>query len=1008
MFTHLHTRSCFSLLYGVRRPDEIVDAAAALGCDALALTDINNLHGMHDFAEACARRGVRPIIGVEFRTDEARALVLARDRRGFSRLTSLTSARLRDAEFCLSAALAGRSDGLVVLTDTTELLARLRGRVGELYAMVTPTSRRAEREARRLGIPLAACGETGFLSHDDRRVHRVLRAIAARTTVSSVRDEDLAPAGPLLFGPGEAARIFEGLPDALEKTGRIAAMCGYAGDFEGFVFPPVPGGPLAPAEALRRAALEGAERRYGELSESVMERLEYELSIIERKGFSSYFLAVAGIVSRSSLTCGRGSAAASIVAYSLGITNVDPLRHHLYFERFLNPERRDPPDIDVDFAWDERDALIESVFREYGPRRVARVSTMVHFQGRSALRETARAHGIPEEEIGAVERRLIARRAPGLPEDLGNTWEEIARVARRITGLPRHASVHVGGVVITPGPIDELAPVQTANDGSPLLGWDKDGVERAGLVKIDLLGNRSLAVVRDALADLRDNGVAIDPFAWDPLNDGDTRRLLARGDSIGVFYVESPAMRQLQKKTGRGDFEHLVIHSSIIRPAANRFIAEYVRRLKGKEYAPLHPRLDRILAETYGIMCYQEDVSKVAVALAGFSDADADGLRKILTKKNREQRLAAYRERFYEGALGRGVEAAAIDEIWSMIRSFDGYSFCKAHSASYAMVSFQSAFLKAHHPAEFMAAVLSNGGGYYSSGAYISEARRMGLSVLGPDVNESALRYRGRGREVRVGLMAVAGLSSATLGAMLETRARAGPFVSPADFVARAAPGEGDLVALCGAGAFDGLFGGERRSLQLRELLRVLAEQGAARLPGEGPALFAEEAPRRPTARRGPLSAEELQVEFERLGFLCGHHPLALWGEALAGLSRSMGRDLPGLVGRRVRLAGWPVTRKEILTARGDAMEFVSFEDETAIYETVLFPEEYRSFSRVLDGFRPYVIEGMVENDQGATSLTVKSIRPLPAAKAPVPGRREAGPWSAARYCSPLGGVSGG
>jgi len=354
------------------------------------------------------------------------------------------------------------------------------------------------------------------------------------------------------------------------------------------------------------------------------------------------------------------------------------------------------------------------------------------------------------------------------------------------------------------------------------------------------------------------------------------------------------------------------------------------------------------------------------------------------------------------------VDAAALAEIWSMIRSFDGYSVCKAHSASYAMVSFQSAFLKAHHPAEFMAAVLSNGGGYYSSGAYISEARRMGLAVLGPDGTESALRYRGRGREVRVGLMAVAGLSSSTLGAILETRARAGPFVSPADFVARAAPTEGDLVALCGAGAFDGLFGGERPSLQLRALLRVLAEQGAARLPGEGPALFAEEAPRRPTARRGPLSAEELQAEFERLGFLCGHHPLVLWGEALAGLSRSMGRDLPGLVGRRVRLAGWPVTRKEILTARGDAMEFVSFEDETAIYETVLFPEEYRSFSRVLDGLRPYVIEGVVENDQGATSLTVKSIRPLPTAKAPVPGRREAGPWSAGRYRSPLGGVSGG
>lgn len=975
MFIHLHTRSCFSLLYGVRRPDELAEAAASLGYRALALTDINNLYGMHDFAEACGRHGIRPIIGVELVSGNCRALLLARDRRGFSRLTRITSARKRDPSFGLAAALAEGSDGLTVISDTPKLLGRLKGRVEELYAMVTPASRRVEREARRLGIPLAACAEACFLSDEDWRLHRVLRAIAGRTTVSSLKDEELAPRRALLFGPDEAARLFAGLPDALENTERIAASCAYDGGFQGFVFPPPPVGGLAPSEALRRAAIEGAERRYGELSESVMERLEYELSIIEAKGFSSYFLAVAGIVSRSSLTCGRGSAAASMVAYSLGITNVDPLRHGLYFERFLNPERRDPPDIDVDFAWDERDALIESVFREYGPDRVARVSTMVHFQGRSALREAARAHGIPDDEIGAVERRLMAQNAPGLPADIGATWEEIARLARRIRGLPRHTSVHVGGIVIAPDPIDELAPLETANDGSPLLGWDKDGVERAGLVKIDLLGNRSLAVVRDTLANLDDNDIRIDPLSWDPLNDEETRSLLARGESMGVFYVESPAMRQLQKKTARGDFEHLIIHSSIIRPAANRFIAEYVSRLKGKPHKPLHPRLDRILAETYGIMCYQEDVSKVAVALAGFSDADADGLRRVLSKKDREQRLNAYRERFYEGALRLGVEREAIDEIWSMIRSFDGYSFCKAHSASYAMVSFQSAYLKAHHPAEFMAAVLSNGGGYYTSGSYISEARRMGLSVLGPDVNASALRYLGRGRELRVGLMAISGLSSAALDRILEARARGGPFVSPGDFVERASPGEGDLLALCGAGAFDGLFGGARRSLQLRAMLRALAEHGAASMPGEGPALFANEAPWRISPRRGPLSGEELQVEFERLGFLCEHHPLELWGEALAGLSRSMGRELPGLIGRRVRVVGWPVARKGVLTSRGEAMEFVSFEDETAIYETVLFPEEYRSLSRVLDGVRPYVIEGIVEEDQGALSLTVKSIR---------------------------------
>ncbi|HSV98142.1 MAG TPA: DNA polymerase III subunit alpha [Spirochaetota bacterium] len=1003
MFTHLQTHSCYSLLYGVRRVDEIVDAAAAMGFYALALTDINNLYGMHDFTEACRKRGLRPIIGAELRTADDRAVVLARNREGFSRLTRLISARMRNADFSLPAGLSEGSDGLLVLTDTPRLLARLCGRVEELYAMVTPHSRRAEREARRRGIPLAACGDASFLSEDDHHVHRVLRAIAARGPLSSVRDEDCARSGSLLFGPDEADRLFDGLPEAIGNTEKIAALCTFDGSFEGFVFPPVLPGTGEPIKALRRAALDGAERRYGELSESVMERLEYELSIIEGKGFSSYFLAVAAIVARSSLTCGRGSAAASIVAYSLGITNVDPLRHHLYFERFLNPERLDPPDIDVDFAWDERDALIESVFREYGAGRSARVSTMAHFQGRSALRETARAYGIPEGEIGAVERRLAAPRASGAATGGGRTWDEIMRVARRITGLPRHLGVHVGGIVLTPGPVEDLAPVETANDGSTLLAWDKDGTEKAGLVKIDLLGNRSLAVVRDALLNLHGNGIDIDPLTWDPLNDTATQALLARGDSIGVFYVESPAMRQLQKKTGRGDFEHLVIHSSIIRPAANRFIAEYVSRLRGKEYAPLHPRLDRILAETYGIMCYQEDVSKVAVALAGFSDADADGLRKILTKKNRGEHLAAYRERFYKGALQNGVEAGAVDEIWSMIRSFDGYSFCKAHSASYAMVSFQSAYLKTHHPAEFMAAVLSNGGGYYSSGAYVNEACRMGLSVLHPDVNASALRYHGRGREIRVGLMAVGGLGSATLRSILQTRGKAGPFGSPDDFVARVSTGESEIVALVGAGAFDGLFGGVRRSLQLRTLLRLYASREETCQDDHTPVLFPAEKPLRPSLRPAAPSTEDLREEFRRLGFMCDHHPLELWKEALGRIPRAMGRELPGLIGTKVRLAGWPVTRKEILTARGDAMEFVSFEDETAIYETVLFPDEYRAFSHVLNDLRPYVIEGTVESDRGAVSLTVMRVRPLPGAKVPGPTRREPWRWDTARHHSPPG-----
>lgn len=970
--------SSYSLLYGVRTVGEMVKEAARLGYDSLALTDINNLYGVHDFLEACRVHGVRSIIGAELRAPGGRAVFLAKNRAGFSRLSRLISERMTEPDFDLARALVAASSNAVVLSDEPRLLDSLRGAVPELYAMLTPRSRRAALHAKRLGIPIAACAEACLLEPGDHHLHRVLRAIARRTRLSDVSNEDCISKDSLFVAAGDAEAMLADMPDSIENSQKIAGAIEKFELFNGFVFPSFRTGGEAHREALRRAAYSGAEARYGELSESVLERLDYELGIIEAKGFSSYFLAVADIVRRSSLTCGRGSAAASIVAYCLGITNVDPLRHHLYFERFLNPQRIDPPDIDVDFAWDERDALFDEVVREYGADRCARVCNIVHFRERSALRETARVYGIPEEEISGFERRSLRESMMNERGAVDATWREIMATARRIIGLPRHLSVHVGGLVMTPEPVSHYAPVERAPGGAMLLTWDKDGAEMAGLVKIDLLGNRSLAVVRDALSNLRENGIHIDPLRWDPLNDRKTIGLLARGDTMGVFYVESPAMRQLQRKTRRGDFEHLVIHSSIIRPAANRFIAEYVERLRGKPYAPLHPRLEHILAETYGIMCYQEDVSKTAVALAGFSDADADGLRKILTKKNRQARLAQYREQFFNGARQNGVPEPVIEGIWAMVLSFDGYSFCKAHSASYAMVSFQSAYLRAHHPAEFMAAVLSNGGGYYSASAYVSESRRMGLTVLHPDVNRSRIRYRGEDRSVLVGLMAVGELRRDTAEAIVREREAHGAFRSIGDLAGRVTLHEKDAEALVSCGALDSLAGGDGRAQQLRVLLRMLNRSSA----GESlvqPRLFTgeERAPLALAVREKPM--ELLEQEYKRLGFLCAMHPLALWEKEIAGTARVKANRLSRCLGKTISLVGWPVAQKEILTADGNPMEFVSFEDETALYETVLFPEAYRSFNPRLGDKKPFLVKGSVENDQGALYVNVKELRPFPA-----------------------------
>ncbi len=381
------------------------------------------------------------------------------------------------------------------------------------------------------------------------------------------------------------------------------------------------------------------------------------------------------------------------------------------------------------------------------------------------------------------------------------------QLATRLESLPRHLATHCGGVILAPDRVSRYVPVERSAKGIHIIQWEKDQTETAGLVKIDLLGNRSLAVIRDTLAAIRSNtGKTIDYASLNPVDDPATMDLLSRGDTMGVFYVESPAMRQLQQRTGRGDFEHLVIHSSIIRPAANRYIQEYIRRLHGAPYEPLHPSLKELLAETYGILVYQEDVVRVAMALAGFNWAEADGLRKVISKKSPAQ-LSDYRKRFVDGCRQRGIAEEVVKAVWDMFISFSGYSFCKPHSASYALVSFKSAYLKAHYPAEFMAAVISNGGGYYSTLAYISEARRMGITVLGPDINESDWNYRGAGKTIRMGLQQLQNIRQDTVQGILDERSRNGPFTSLEDFLRRVQLTPADGSVLVKSGALDSLAG---------------------------------------------------------------------------------------------------------------------------------------------------------------------------------------------------------
>ena len=722
----------------------------------------------------------------------------------------------------------------------------------------------------------------------------------------------------------------------------------------------------------------------------MVERLEHELATIARMGFSAYFLVVERIVTRSPRTCGRGSGAASLVAYCLGITNVCPVKHNLYFGRFLNPGRSDPPDIDVDFAWDERDAVIAEVLERHRGH-AAMVCSQILFQPRMAVREVAKVYGLTDAEIGQVSKRLpwffrtseldrgllanLRQRPETRHLDFIEPWPEILALAQHLIGHPRYLSVHPGGVVITPDPIDHYVPVETAPKGVPVIQWEKEATETAGLVKIDLLGNRSLGVIRDAVANVHCNGVPLDEARWEPEDDLDTQAEIAQGRTMGCFYIESPAMRLLHQKAAVGDFEHLVIHSSIIRPAANEFIQEYIRRLHGGTWDPIHPLLADVLDETFGIMVYQEDVSRTAKALADFNDAEADGLRKVLSKKDKAHELADYRDRFVGGARRKGVSDHQIAAVWEMMMSFSGYSFCKPHSASYARVSFQAAYLKTHHPAEFMAAVISNQGGFYGSFAYVSEARRMGLTILPPCVNQSAVRWTGRQAALRVGLMAVSGLSSAAQTRIVAGR-RTRPYRSMADFLERVRPDEDEARALINAGGLDEVAATADRPALRWQLADWQRRRGRRTRPED---LFI-----RPSAEIAspPLPPEppivRLRREFAALGFLCATHPMVLFQRAVARRTRIKARDLPRFIGRRVRLAAWLITGKVVHTKRGDPMEFLTFEDETGIVETTWFPEAYRRFCHMVDRGRPYLLSGRVEQDWGALTLTVDGASALP------------------------------
>jgi DNA-directed DNA polymerase III PolC len=809
------------------------------------------------------------------------------------------------------------------------------------YAALLAHPRRVQeaRKALAAGLEVVAPQVLRFRTAEGLEMHRLKRAIDQQATF--IRTEALWQPSEAIVPRSDWEAHFPFCDPAVAKATAavLERITGWPIHWGEWVLPDLLGREGADLDALLREKVRaGVAKRFPHPDGAVLARMEQELDLITFKKFARYFLLVQDIVQAlkhkglPTNICGRGSGAASLVSYALDLSNVDPVDTNLMFERFLTKERKDPPDMDIDFAWDEREDVIQAVFQRYGRDRVAMVSNHTFFKAKGALRAVAQAHGRPDSELKQLA-RFVRGWEGGLERASENpAWDTILRQARALTGHFHQFSVHPGGTIVTPGPMWEHAAFQPApakKDVSTTT-WDKDGVENYGLVKIDLLGNRSLAVIRDAEAVLKEmyakrGEVWIEDRGDTTRKDPDTQALLARGDSIGVFYVESPATRQLQQRVGKGDFETLVIHSSLIRPAAYRWVDRYVKRSRGEEiWEPSDPVFNELLSESFGVLVYQEDVIKVCVELAGWSHHEADQLRKLLGKPDCDTKLPLFEARFRRGCADRGVRAATADEAWDMIRTFQGYSFCKPHSASYAQVSFESAWIKAHHPAVFFASVITNQGGYYPAIAYLGDARRHRLVVRGPDANQSVWPFSAEGEQaLRVGLMQVRGALEKEVRQLLEQRERGGPFDTLDELLGRVKLSVTTAEALCAAGAFDRWApDGDRTRLMW------------ARLGGVPPGVRP-----RPT---DPFDRADL--ELDTMGLTLELHPAAL-----ARVRKGGGPDRAADVAkpnRHLRFWALVVADKEVATEKGERMQFITFEDETGLCEAVAFPDTLKRRQR--------------------------------------------------------------
>ncbi|MDN5279504.1 MAG: error-prone polymerase [Clostridiales bacterium] len=718
---------------------------------------------------------------------------------------------------------------------------------------------------------------------------------------------------------------------------------------------------------LRQICLHHLNKKYPTIDQRIKQRFEFELKTINDLGFNDYFLLVNEITLKARelgvRVLGRGSAANSLISYILDFTQVDPIEHNLYFERFLNPFRKSPPDIDLDFSWKIRDQIYEFLKSRWGHEKVALISTHISYNGRSALRETGKALGVSNEELNYLSsligyqslRKFLANPLANarFKPDLGRLEQhrKLLFMAASIEGLPAHFSIHAGGVVIAPDSLYNYTIIQPSSKVLPITQTEMRACEKLGLVKLDLLSQRALGVFADVSRFLEPEiKIPHDPVQIE--RDPAVTKALSQGKTLGVFYVESPGMRGLLAKMQCRTFAELVAASSIIRPgvAESGMMQEYLRRhLNPKAWKPIHPVMGEILAETYGIMVYQEDVMKVAHHIAGFSLADADVLRRAMSGKERStNQMQLARSQFLAGAEKKSIEPRIAAEIWRQISSFCGYAFCKAHSASYAILSLQLLWVKVHHPRLFYAAVLNNRGGFYGPQAYISEAIRNGIKILPPDVNLSVEDFSLQDSALLTGLSFITDVKASTIKKIIDERSKA-KFTSLEDFIYRIKPADDEWESLVCSQSLS-KFGSQAHCRWSRKLF-------------DGSGLLLNDSFKLPDQFLQKENRQTLiENELKALGFAVSGHPTEIF--ALPGNMVSS-KHTAGQLNRKITVSGLLIAAKSVTTSKGERMKFLTLEDSDGLIETVFFPKYWKSNAISLDKAAVLSVSGLVKSDSG-------------------------------------------